>query len=72
MRLSGNEIITVPFLSREIFGPEIVARLFGSRIDDSKKGGDIDLCLETSEELVPGMHYWRSLDEDNALEKINV
>ena len=53
MRLSENEKTAIPFLAREIFGPGTIVWLFGSRVDDSKKGGDIDLCLQASEELSP-------------------
>jgi predicted nucleotidyltransferase len=53
MRLSENEKTAIPFFAREIFGSGTIVRLFGSRVDDSKKGGDIDLCLQVSEELDP-------------------
>jgi len=51
MRLSENEINTIRILARNIFGQQTIVRLFGSRIDDSKKGGDIDLCLQIGEEF---------------------
>ncbi|MFN0005445.1 MAG: nucleotidyltransferase domain-containing protein [Burkholderiaceae bacterium] len=32
-------------------GSDVVIRLFGSRVDDAEKGGDIDLLIETRRTL---------------------
>lgn len=49
MRLREDEIRTIRDEVTQAFGPEAVVRLFGSRVDDSRRGGDIDLYIE-----VPG------------------
>lgn len=46
MRLSEEEKETIKGAVRQVFGEDAIVRLFGSRIDDRRKGGDIDLYLE--------------------------
>ena len=46
MRLSKQQVIDIKNAVVEIFGSEVAVSLFGSRIDDSARGGDIDLLLE--------------------------
>ena len=48
MRLSKQEIAFINQLGKLHFGDDAAIYLFGSRVDDSKKGGDIDLYIETS------------------------
>jgi uncharacterized protein len=47
MRLTKNEITSIHNSAIKYFGENSKVFLFGSRIDDNKKGGDIDLYLET-------------------------
>ena len=47
MRLSQKELETIKSTIHSIFG-EVGVYLFGSRVDDSKKGGDIDLYIVSS------------------------
>lgn len=47
MRLSKKELETIKETVENIFG-DVVVYLFGSRADDSKKGGDIDLYIVSS------------------------
>jgi predicted nucleotidyltransferase len=47
MRLKQSEIDEIKKVVRDCFGNSSQVYLFGSRVDDSKKGGDIDLYIET-------------------------
>jgi uncharacterized protein len=49
MRLSKFEIEAIKNVARSVFGESVKVKLFGSRIDDSKKGGDIDLLITCSD-----------------------
>ncbi|MDH5259444.1 MAG: nucleotidyltransferase domain-containing protein [Gammaproteobacteria bacterium] len=51
MRLSLDERKTIRLAVKEIFGEEATVFLFGSRVNDSLKGGDIDLMVQ-SETLI--------------------
>ena len=48
VRLGDAEREVLRQAARECFEPDAVVRLFGSRLDDSRKGGDIDLLIETA------------------------
>ena len=47
MRLSEDQRRAIREEVGRIFGNEASVRLFGSRVDDSARGGDIDLHIET-------------------------
>lgn len=49
MRLSPEELAAIRSTAREVFGASVGVWLFGSRVDDNKRGGDIDLLIETEE-----------------------
>lgn len=51
MRLEPYEIRAIKAATRLTFGPEAVVRLFGSRVHDERRGGDIDLHVETPERV---------------------
>ncbi|MBF0161332.1 MAG: nucleotidyltransferase domain-containing protein [Magnetococcales bacterium] len=55
MRLTPVQIAVFKQLTREIFGPQAQVWLFGSRTDDQRRGGDIDLYIcgytQTSKEI---------------------
>ena len=70
MRLSTDQITAIKAAAREAFGPDAVVRLFGSRVDDGRHGGDIDLHIETSPTSATIDHevrfralLWKALDE---------
>ena len=46
MRLSLQTQQTIRDTVREVFGSEADVKLFGSRINDDARGGDIDLLIE--------------------------
>ncbi len=46
MRLTQVQLAAIRSASMETFGNTVGLWLFGSRVDDGKKGGDIDLYLE--------------------------
>jgi len=48
MRLTPTVQHTIKTTAAEIFGAEAKISLFGSRTDDTRKGGDIDLLVELS------------------------
>ena len=50
MRLTGEEIAAIRDAAEQAFGGGLIGlRLFGSRVDDSRRGGDIDLHVEVAD-----------------------
>lgn len=49
MRLTPFEVAAIRSAATATFNPGTVVRLFGSRVDDSLRGGDIDLHLEVDD-----------------------
>jgi hypothetical protein len=47
MRLSDFECQTLKANAIMCFGSDTCIRVFGSRIDDQKRGGDVDLLITT-------------------------
>ncbi|MDR0940086.1 MAG: nucleotidyltransferase domain-containing protein [Mediterranea sp.] len=55
MRLRPTEIQIILQVAREIYGEGVRVYLFGSRTDDTKRGGDIDLLVRTTGEEKRGV-----------------
>lgn len=52
MRITNTEAEQAVSIIRDALGSDATVWLFGSRTDDSKRGGDVDLYAETSLEGV--------------------
>jgi predicted nucleotidyltransferase len=58
MRLSAAEVEAITRLAARHFGAGCEVRLFGSRVDNARRGGDIDL------HVVPAAPVLASLDRE--------
>ncbi len=78
MRLDNKTIKTIKELGLRYFGNNAKIYIFGSRTDDSKKGGDIDIYVETdlnvnSSELFDiESKYWVSIQKELGEMKIDI
>ncbi len=50
MRLTTEQIALIKQKATLIFGESAKVFLFGSRVDDTKKGGDIDIFIDLADE----------------------
>lgn len=51
MRLTSQEIEMIRDVVHQVFDEQVRIILFGSRVDDKLKGGDIDIMIETSQPI---------------------
>lgn len=52
MRLSRTQIDNLKRIAAEVFGPQAGLMVFGSRADDTRRGGDIDLYVTGVDEPI--------------------
>ena len=48
MRLSRSQQQCIREATEQFFGPNVKVWLFGSRVDDQRRGGDVDLYVEAA------------------------
>lgn len=46
MRINDKQHIEIKKIVELLAGPQAIVTLFGSRVDDTKKGGDVDILVE--------------------------
>lgn len=51
MRLTSDQVARIVDAVRRLVGAQAVVSLYGSRLDDSRRGGDVDLLIESSPPL---------------------
>ena len=51
MRLTSDQVELIKSTAKTLLGDGVRVRLFGSRVDDQAKGGDVDLLVEVKSPL---------------------
>jgi len=73
MRLEEWEIEEIKKAAKLVFGADVKVMLFGSRVYDEKKGGDIDLYVITNNPNVEKKgQFWIELQERLGEQKIDI
>ena len=75
MRLAPEQIASIRRAAEDAFGAETRVTLFGSRVDDNKRGGDIDLLIQPTridQPLVRKLRFLGLLERDLGERKIDV
>jgi hypothetical protein len=76
MRLPANYQSTITETAKKIFGEKATVWLFGSRLDNDAKGGDVDLLIkletQTANKAVLGARYNAQLQIQLGLQKFDV
>ncbi|OGT63745.1 MAG: hypothetical protein A3J38_08285 [Gammaproteobacteria bacterium RIFCSPHIGHO2_12_FULL_45_9] len=56
MRLSDEYISVIVCAAHQQFGDDVQVWLFGSRVDETRRGGDIDLMIEVKHRVANKPH----------------
>ena len=73
MRLKKWEIEIIKKNAKKVFGENVVVKLFGSRVDDTKKGGDIDLfVISDNHSFEQQRKFWALLQIELGEQKIDI
>jgi predicted nucleotidyltransferase len=56
VRLTESEQQAIVNTAREVFGNGAGVRLFGSRVDDTRRGGDLDLLVDVPESATDALN----------------
>jgi uncharacterized protein len=75
MRLNPDQIEIIRNAAQAAFGPGVEIFLFGSRLDDNKRGGDIDLLIHpesTDQPLIRKIRFLGLLERQLGERKIDV
>jgi len=77
MRLTADQVTHIRLATTRFFGEQAKVWLFGSRVDDQKKGGDIDLLIQANipdavEGLRLKLQFLVTLDQQLGEQKIDV
>lgn len=75
MRLTEHEKKSIIHNAKLVFGESSKVYLFGSRVDDNKRGGDIDLFIECEKEhnnLEHKLEFSSSLYESIGEQQIDI
>lgn len=77
MRLSEKQVDLIKSAATEVLGDEARIWLFGSRVDDQRRGGDIDLYVELPADLdqqrvALETRFWARLQRDLGEQRIDI
>ena len=73
MRFKPHQRQAIIVAAQLVFGNDVKVWLFGSRLDDAKRGGDIDLLISTeaNDELIQLAKFKRQLYQTLGEQKID-
>ncbi|PVY70802.1 hypothetical protein C8D92_108159 [Tamilnaduibacter salinus] len=68
MRLTNEEQKTIVRIVEKHLGTQAEVSVFGSRVDDSRRGGDLDLYIETADHASVRVRARLKMALENALQ----